>query len=79
MLIRNEEEKDWADVHALNSAAAPLLCWGMLSTTRAPVSRFGLSCEYEVPEEVFMMVELQPGFLKGASGKVKYHAAFSNL
>jgi predicted N-acetyltransferase YhbS len=32
-----------------------------------------------VPEELFMIVELQPGFLHGASGKVKYHAAFSNL
>jgi putative acetyltransferase len=40
---------------------------------------FGISCEYEVPEEVFLMVELRPGILRGASGKVKYHAAFENL
>jgi putative acetyltransferase len=45
----------------------------------SPSARFGISCEYEVPEEVFIMVELQPGFLHGASGKVKYHAAFSNV
>lgn len=32
----------------------------------------------EDPEEVFMVVELQPNFLHGASGKVKYHEAFSN-
>jgi predicted N-acetyltransferase YhbS len=32
-----------------------------------------------VPEEVFMVVELQAGFLDGASGTVKYHAAFSDL
>jgi predicted N-acetyltransferase YhbS len=32
-----------------------------------------------VPEEVFMIAELQPGFLRGASGQVKYHAAFSDV
>jgi putative acetyltransferase len=42
-------------------------------------TRFGIGCEYEVPEEVFMVVELQAGFLRGASGKVQYHAAFSNI
>ena len=40
---------------------------------------FGISCEYEVPEEVFMVVELQAGFLRGASGTVVYHAAFSSV
>ncbi|MGE3298106.1 MAG: GNAT family N-acetyltransferase [Porticoccaceae bacterium] len=44
-----------------------------------PSARFGVDCEYEVPEEVFMIVELQAGHLSGASGKVKYHAAFSNV
>jgi putative acetyltransferase len=39
---------------------------------------FGIGCEYEVPEEAFMVVELQAGFLDGASGTVKYHAAFSD-
>ncbi len=42
-------------------------------------SRFGIGCEYEVPEEVFMVMELQPGYLHGKSGTVKYHAAFSNV
>jgi len=41
--------------------------------------RFGIGCEYEVPEEVFMVVELHAGFLNGASGTIKYHAAFSDL
>jgi len=44
-----------------------------------PAARFGIGCEYEAPLEAFMVVELQPGFLQGASGKVKYHAAFSNV
>jgi len=45
----------------------------------SPSSRFGIGCEYDVPEEAFMVVELKPGYLDGASGKVKYHAAFSDL
>ncbi len=45
----------------------------------ASSTRFGIGCEFEVPAEVFMVVELQAGFLRGASGKVKYHAAFSNV
>ncbi len=44
-----------------------------------PSTRFGMGCEYEVPEELFMVAELQSGFLSGASGKVRYHAAFSNV
>ena len=42
-------------------------------------ARFGISCEYEVREEVFMVVELQAGFLRGAAGKIQYHAAFRNV
>ena len=45
--------------------------FGFLSSTR-----YGIGCEYDVPEDVFMVVELQDGFLRDASGKVKYHAAF---
>jgi len=45
----------------------------------SPASRFGISCEYEAPEEAFMLVELEPGYLRIASGKVKYHASFSDL
>jgi putative acetyltransferase len=44
-----------------------------------PSARFHIGCEYDVPEEVFMAVELVPGYLEGASGKVGYHAAFGSL
>jgi len=44
-----------------------------------PAARCGLGCEYEVPEEVFMAMELQPGALGRASGTVRYHSAFRNL
>ena len=45
----------------------------------SPSSRFGIECEYDVPDEVFMAMELQPNALHGSTGKVKYHAAFSSL
>jgi putative acetyltransferase len=45
----------------------------------SPASRFGLRCEYDVPAEVFMAIELRADALRGASGTVKYHAAFSQL
>lgn len=44
-----------------------------------PSSRFGLGCEYEVPEDVFMVKELREGYLGGATGIITYHAAFSNV
>jgi putative acetyltransferase len=44
----------------------------------SPSTRFGIKSEYEVPEEVFMIFELLPGYLRGASGTIKYHAAFQN-
>jgi putative acetyltransferase len=44
----------------------------------SPASRFGIGCEYDVPDDVFMMLELQPGFLDGTSGVIRYHDAFRN-
>jgi putative acetyltransferase len=42
----------------------------------SPASRYGLSCEYDVPDDVFMATELTPGALSGTSGVIRYHAAF---
>jgi putative acetyltransferase len=44
-----------------------------------PSTQFGINCEYDVPEEAFMVIELQPSYLAGATGQVKYHSAFSNV
>ncbi len=44
----------------------------------SPASRFGIGCEYDVPDDVFMMLELQPGSLDGTSGVIRYHDAFRN-
>lgn len=41
--------------------------------------RFGITCEYDAPAEAFMVVELQPGCLHGATGTVRYHEAFRDV
>ena len=43
-----------------------------------PAKGFGIGCEYDVPEETFMILELHPGFLHGASGIIQYNEAFRN-
>ena len=45
----------------------------------SPCSHFGIDSEYDVPEEVFMAMELQPDALSGKTGRVKYQPAFSNV
>jgi putative acetyltransferase len=37
----------------------------------------GLRCEFPVPDDVFMVLELRPGSLEGRQGLVRYHPAFS--
>lgn len=44
-----------------------------------PASRFHIGCEYHVPDEVFMAIEIEPGALHGRSGTVTYHAAFADV
>lgn len=45
----------------------------------APAAQFGIACEYDVPAEAFMAVELQADSLRGAVGVVQYHAAFRSV
>lgn len=44
-----------------------------------PASRFSLRCEYDVPDDVFMAIELDAGTLHGRSGTIRYHAAFAEV
>ncbi len=44
-----------------------------------PSSRFDIDSEYDVHEEIFMAMELQPDALSGKTGRVKYDAAFSGV
>lgn len=43
----------------------------------APASVKGLRSEYNVPDNVFMVLELRPGALARRQGLVKYHPEFS--
>jgi putative acetyltransferase len=43
----------------------------------APASGYGIGCEFEVPDEAFMILELQKGTWKGRRGTVQYQPEFS--
>ena len=44
-----------------------------------PSIKYGIKSEYEVPDEVFMILELVPGALKNHMGVIKYHEAFNSV
>ncbi len=44
-----------------------------------PSVRFGITCESDVPEEAFMVVELETGYLMDAAGVIQYHPAFKDV
>ena len=43
----------------------------------SPAVRYAIRCEYDVSDDVFMVVELEAGVLRGASGVVRYDEAFA--
>ncbi len=45
----------------------------------SPAVRYGIRSEYDVPDEVFMAMELVPGALRDATGTIKYHPAFNSV
>ena len=45
----------------------------------SPAVRYGIRSEYDVPDDVFMVMELVPGALHDARGTVRYHEAFSSV
>ncbi|HEY9826583.1 MAG TPA: N-acetyltransferase, partial [Stenomitos sp.] len=44
-----------------------------------PAKEKRLRCEYTVPDEAFMVLELEKGALEGCAGIVKYHSEFNQL
>ena len=40
---------------------------------------FNITCEYDVPVENFMALELKENALRGITGQIKYHSAFGEL
>ena len=45
----------------------------------APASSYAIRSEYDVPEDVFMLIELEAGALRGASGLIRYDEAFGSV
>jgi putative acetyltransferase len=44
-----------------------------------PSTRFGITSEYDAPEEAFMAMELHPGYLAQRAGTIRYHPAFAEV
>jgi putative acetyltransferase len=44
-----------------------------------PARHFGIRCEYDVPEDAFMVMELQPDALRNQSGLIRYRKEFSEV
>jgi len=44
-----------------------------------PSIHFGIDSEYDVPPEVFMMLELEEHALRNTSGRIHYHPAFAGV
>lgn len=42
-----------------------------------PARPKGITCEYDVSDDTFMVAELEPGALTGCTGLAKYHPAFA--
>lgn len=44
-----------------------------------PSINYGISTEYDVPAEVFMLLELKQGVLDNITGTIKYHSIFNEI
>ena len=44
-----------------------------------PSVEYSIKCEFEVPSEAFMILELKKGAFNGLSGTIRYHESFNNL
>ncbi len=44
-----------------------------------PASTYGMTCEWDVPDNVFMVLVLDPGKMQGIAGLAKYRHEFSTV
>ena len=44
-----------------------------------PASKYGITSEYDAPDEAFMAIELCQGALQGQAGIARYQPEFNNL
>ena len=43
------------------------------------MSEFGITCEFDAPDDVLMVAELREGAIAGRKGEVRYHPLFKNV
>ena len=43
------------------------------------MSEFGITCEFDAPDDVLMVAELRDGAIAGRTGEVRYHPLFKNV
>ena len=43
------------------------------------MSEFGLTCEFDAPDEILMVAELTEGAIEGRTGEVRYHPLFKSV
>jgi putative acetyltransferase len=44
-----------------------------------PASRYGIRCDYDAPDDAFMIIELQPHALRSLHGLARYDEAFDRV
>jgi putative acetyltransferase len=44
-----------------------------------PASAFGIRSEYDVPDDAFMIAEIEPGSLRGVTGLLRYDECFASV
>jgi predicted N-acetyltransferase YhbS len=81
LTVRGETPQDAAAIRRVNeqafgrAAEADLV--EALRFGFVPARTFGIACEYPVPDEVFLALELTPGALAGRGGMARYPAEFN--
>ena len=73
LILAGLEECRRAGVHAVFVVGDPAY---YTRTGFAPARPKGFACQFDVPDDVFMVVELVPGSLARRSGTVQFHPAF---
>ena len=80
--IREEQPADVAAIHDVNTRAFGQNLEGDIVDARfgfRPASTCGIVCEWDVPDDVFMVLVMDPEKMRGVTGLARYRPEFSNV
>lgn len=77
--IRPETKKDIAKIRNVNAAAFDTKPDYYPRFGFVPASGFGINSEYDVPDEIFLVKELEKGALSEYRGVITYHPIFAQF